>query len=253
MFDNPTFVPLAWFAGSLIAIWLSARWIHRHLFLVGAIITGNDGAAAWLFAVILFPGVFVHETSHWLCAKVLGIRTEGMSLIPRLRKTGELELGSTRLSAKVDPIRESIIGAAPLIVGFVILYLLANHVFGVAEATSAVSSWNIKQVGELLAQGYQTNDFYLWAYLSFSVGNTMIPSASDRRAWPIIVAIGAVLLLTAYALQAPSSYIVSAIESTTSLVQNMTAVLILAVTINVMVLTIFLIVEAVWIFRGGTF
>jgi hypothetical protein len=44
-----------------------------------------------------------------------------------------------------------------------------------------------------LVQLAHTADFFAWLYLIFAVSNAMMPSASDRRAWPAFLALLAVV------------------------------------------------------------
>jgi hypothetical protein len=42
---------------------------------------------------------------------------------------------------------------------------------------------------------FSTNDVLLWLYLLFAISNAMMPSPSDRRAWPPVIAVLAFALL----------------------------------------------------------
>jgi Na+/H+ antiporter NhaC len=54
-------------------------------------------------------------------------------------------------------------------------------------------------VGDLLALGtalravFNAPDAWLWLYLTFAISNSMLPSASDRRAWPVLLVVTLVL------------------------------------------------------------
>ena len=86
-------MPFLWVAVALIALQFLQRWIHRHLHGVALLITGNKNWAIILYAIILFPGVLLHEASHWLTAKILGVRTGSFSVIPKAGKDGTIQLG----------------------------------------------------------------------------------------------------------------------------------------------------------------
>ena len=90
-------------------------------------------------------------------------------------------------TAKSDVVRDSLIGAAPLIVGtlfvaYVAIYRLEMRVL-----------WDVFRNGQLdlFWMGVRalpnTKDFYLWFYLAFAVSSTMMPSQSDRHAWQALV------------------------------------------------------------------
>jgi hypothetical protein len=45
---------------------------------------------------------------------------------------------------------------------------------------------------------FATSDFLIWLYLLFAISNAMMPSASDRRAWPAFVFIMVVTAVVLY-------------------------------------------------------
>ncbi|MGQ9518013.1 MAG: hypothetical protein ACUVT1_12170, partial [Anaerolineae bacterium] len=67
--------PLLWFIVTLLPmIWLN-RWISRHLQGLGLLLSGSPNAAVVFYFVVMLPGILVHELSHLLLAKLLGVRT----------------------------------------------------------------------------------------------------------------------------------------------------------------------------------
>ncbi|MDX1418227.1 MAG: hypothetical protein R3293_28765 [Candidatus Promineifilaceae bacterium] len=142
-----------------------------------------------MYAVILFPGVLIHELSHWITAKLLGVRTGSFSIIPRQNADGTIQLGYVEYyrGKTLDPIRESLIGGAPLIVGTTIILLIGFNVFDVSGLAGAVQSGDLDTLSFALASLYQTDFILFWVYLIFAISNAMLPSKSDRRAWPAFV------------------------------------------------------------------
>lgn len=192
-------MPVLWLALALPALLLLQRWIHRHLRGLAYLMTGRMQWAILVYAIILFPGVVLHELSHWLVARLLGVRTGTISLLPQMQKDGTLRLGYVEYYRKrsLDPIRESLIGAAPLFSGTIVILLIGSHVFGVANFTAAVQSADLDQLSSALTQLFTAPDFLVWLYLIFAISNAMMPSPSDRRAWRpflILLAAGAVIL-----------------------------------------------------------
>lgn len=148
---------------------------------------------------MLLPGVALHEGSHWLAAKLLRVPTRRFSLLPRRTKDDKVRFGYVE-TAKVDPLRASLIGLAPLLVGAICLELLALEHLG------------MRQLGELLGKGdwpavlgqisgfLSTPGLLLWLYLIFAISNTMLPSRSDRAAWlSALVFLGAAVVTVAAA------------------------------------------------------
>ncbi|MFN2134642.1 MAG: hypothetical protein ACK2UK_01725, partial [Candidatus Promineifilaceae bacterium] len=85
------------------------------------------------------------------------------------------------------PIRESLIGGAPLIVGTIVILLISLHVFDVTSLATAVQSGQVDALSLAFATFFETPFVLLWIYLIFAISNGMLPSASDRRAWPAFI------------------------------------------------------------------
>lgn len=192
-----------WVAVSLPFLLLLQRWIHRHLRGVAYLLTGNKSWAVLIYALILFPGVVLHELSHWLTARLLGIRTGSISLIPRTMKDGSIQLGYVEYykGRTLDPVRESLVGGAPMLAGTGAVLLIGLQIFDVGTVSAALATGQIDNLTQALGQLFTTPDFLVWLYLVFAISNAMMPSPSDRRAWPAFLIILAVVALILYVLQ----------------------------------------------------
>jgi hypothetical protein len=145
------------------------------------LVTNNATAALYGHFFLLLPGTFLHELSHLVAAKLLGVRTGALTLQPKPQRSGAVQFGSVTYQ-KSDPVRESLIGLAPLLVGSVVVALLAHWRFRLApDALLALDSLPAR-----LGQVLQTSDAWLWLYLMMSISNAMLPSPSDRQAWPTL-------------------------------------------------------------------
>ena len=173
---------LIWFVFVLVPLILLQRLLHREIQAVFLILTRDTRLTMGIFSMLFLPGVFLHEFSHFVMAKILGVRTGRFSLFPQSLPDGRLQLGYVE-TARSDVVRDSLIGAAPLIVGtlfvaYVAIYHLQMRVL-----------WDVFRNGQFdlfwlgLRALPQTQDFYLWFYLAFAVSSTMMPSESDRHAW----------------------------------------------------------------------
>ena len=196
MFD--ALMPFLWVTIALIILVLLQRWIHTHLHGLSLLLTGKSDRAVYLYAIILFPGVFLHELSHWLTARLLGVRTASFSVVPRRRPDGSIQLGYVEYykSKTLDPVRESLIGSAPLIVGTLVILLISLNIFDVTNLAAAVETGQVDAVSLALADFFDTPFVLLWIYLIFAISNGMLPSASDRRAWPGFIV--AMIILAAF-------------------------------------------------------
>jgi hypothetical protein len=186
----PQLSGLFWFILMLVPLILLQRLLHREIQAVCLILTRDTRVTMGIFAILFLPGVFLHELSHFLMAKVLRVRTGKFSIFPRSLPDGRLQLGYVE-TAKSDVIRDSLIGAAPLIVGtlFVAYVSLYHLQMRVLWDTFRNGHFDLFWLGVRALP--QTQDFYLWFYLAFAVSSTMMPSQSDRHAWlELVISIG---------------------------------------------------------------
>ncbi len=177
---------------------LADRWLHRHLQGVIFLLTGDTEIALWIYAIILFPGVALHECSHALTAALLGVRSGKISIFPR-RVGKQIQLGFV-LVQDTDFLRASLIGAAPLLIGGTIVALIGTTLFGTPEVLAALSAGQWGNALQGLFTTLQLPDLWIWAYLVFAISNTMIPSRADIHAWPLLGCILAAILLLILAL-----------------------------------------------------
>jgi len=182
----------AWFAASLLALIPLQRWMTGNLQGLLLRLLGSPRRALMAYAILLFPGVTLHEASHWLAARLLGVRATSVSLLPKLTRNGTLRLGYVQTES-VDPVRASLIGAAPLLSGTAALWILGTYVL----RWNALGQAIVDARGDAIVDGLQAVTtvpwWGLWLYLAAAISNTMVPSRSDRAAWGWVLVLGAVL------------------------------------------------------------
>lgn len=162
------------------------RWIEAHVQGVAYLITGHPTVALWIFFLIFLPGTLVHELSHWLVAKLLGVPTGRIVIWPQAKRDGSLWLGAIQVG-RADPLRSSLIGIAPLISGSLLVALIGAHL-QLGALGDALVSGRWEAVWEALAHSVNLPDFWLWVYLLFAIANRMLPSPADREAWKPVIA-----------------------------------------------------------------
>jgi hypothetical protein len=167
-----------WLIVTLVLLFFLTYWITKHIQGIGYLLTGDGQIALVLYFVLTLPGVLLHEVSHAVVAWLLRVKVRHLSIGIRRKRGRHVALGSVDI-ARTDPIRASLIGLAPLVTGCGVILLISSRVFGFGRlgAFSGQAFWRELQ-GVLNAP-----DFGLWVYLVFSIGNAMLPSASDRRSW----------------------------------------------------------------------
>lgn len=174
-------IVLLWLVVAAVLMWLAQRLLHSHIQGVVLLLTGSEQAAVVALFLLLLPGIAIHELSHWLAARLLGVRTGPISIGLERKRGRQIRFGSVQVG-RADPFRESLIGLAPLLVGTTLVLLVAQ--FGLRlqpDASLPVVAWPRRLLGSLRAV-----DAWLWVYLLFAIANAMMPSASDRRAWRLL-------------------------------------------------------------------
>jgi hypothetical protein len=173
---------LLWLMAALVIFIFLQRALHREIQAFFLILTRSAGMTQVLFAMIFFPGVLLHELSHFLSATLLGVATGRFSLIPQAQPDGKLRLGYVE-TATGGFVRDALIGAAPLVTGSAFVAMTAIYLLHLLPI------WDVMRAGDwgtfltLLKAVPESPDFWLWFYLTFTISSTMLPSQSDRHAW----------------------------------------------------------------------
>ena len=189
---------LIWIVFMLAPLILLQRLLHREIQAVFLIITRDVRFTMGIFSMLFLPGVFLHELSHFLMAKILGVRTGKFSIFPQSLPDGRLQLGYVE-TAKSDVIRDSLIGAAPLIVGTIFVAFVAIYRLEMRVLWDAFRNGQLDLFWMGIRALPQVNDFYVWFYLVFAVSSTMLPSQSDRHAWlELVIYIGVLLVIVLF-------------------------------------------------------
>jgi hypothetical protein len=191
--------PLVALVVTLLALLWVKRWITRGLQELSMRWVHDPDVALTIYFVIVLPGVLIHELSHWLMAKILGVRVTFPKFGPvRTGRSRRVSLGSVRVG-NVDPVRASLIAVAPLLGGSAVILLIGNLVLGVGELAAAMAGQGWEGLLDGLELMVRVPDFWLWLYLIFAVSNAMLPSDSDMAiVRPVLIFLGivaAVMLL----------------------------------------------------------
>lgn len=184
---------LLWLILALGPLLVLQNLLHRYLQGAFLLLTRRPDISLALFSLIFFPGVLLHEGSHFLAARLLGVRTGRFSVLPRPLPNGRLQLGYVETAA-ADPLREALIGAAPLIAGGLFVAFAGVNRLGMLDLWQSLRQAGSGGFISSLSSLFSQRDFWVWFYLLFTVSSTMLPSASDRRAWLPVGLVGGGLL-----------------------------------------------------------
>lgn len=225
--------PLLLLVGVLGLLWLLGTWLSRHIQGVILLLTGSVRIATISYDALVLPGVMLHELSHALVALLLGVRVLRVNLF-QFRNLYDPRQGEV-IVARADPLRMSLIGAAPLFGGLAVLTLLVRWLL----PETGVGGLTLVHLGPLLSSWRAL----LVLYLLFAIANTMFPSEADRQAWWTVgaVALGVSLLLWLLGVQPeiPPAWI----TTLTSYADRLVAALVPVIMVDVAVLALVLILE----------
>lgn len=186
------------FTLTLAVLMVLSRWINRQVQIIGLRVTGSSAITIMLYYLIMFPGILLHEVSHYVTAAVLGLKVGKFALGPKVRRNA-IELGSVTVSSG-GPMRDSLVGLAPFIAGTLVLLLVSFQVFDAAAIGQEWTRAGWAGVLDQLDGVWLAPDFWVWAYVIFVVSNAMTPSAADRQPWLVAAVYVAVALLIAWLL-----------------------------------------------------
>ena len=182
----------------LAALWWLSWRIGLLIQEIVYLITGSDDLAMVVLFLIYLPGILVHEASHWLVARILGLKTSKFRVWPKYTRN-TIGLGSVTVSSG-GVVWDSLVGLAPLLIGSALIVLIGEQVFDTQTLAFAWRTGRLLDGLNFVVTGLaQKPDSLLWSYLLFAIANAMMPSASDRA--PLkslgiyIVLIGAVFVL----------------------------------------------------------
>ncbi len=172
--DFSFFAGLAWLFLSGAGCLFSARRLKGSaLELLNRAFGESFGLA--FYAMLTLPGFFLHEGAHALIALLLGVPIRGATFIPR-RGSADMGVGAAVQVARRDALRMALVALAPLLIGTVVLGLLS----GVLATGGDARPW-VRLPAWLAGQDWRSGDLWVRAYLLWSIGSHMAPSAADMR------------------------------------------------------------------------
>lgn len=184
---------LAWLLVCLALFLFVQRRLHFEMQAVLLLLTRRQELAIAIFSFLFFPGVLLHELSHYLMARLLGVKAVRFSLIPQMLPGGKLRLGYVETRA-TDFVRDALVGLAPLLSGGAVMAWLAISKLNLPPLAGLAFAGQWEALLAALGRLPLQPDFWLWFYLAFTISSTMLPSTSDRQAWlPLILLVAGLL------------------------------------------------------------
>lgn len=152
----------------LFLLFLLSQKISTYIYSIIFLITRNRGVALAVLLFLFLPGTIIHELSHFFIATLVRVPTGELTVIPTLDKeTGEVKAGRLEI-AKTDPVRYTVIGLAPMIIGLMLIYMVGK--FLIPNPSSPLLLFSI-------------------FYLLFFISNTMFSSKKDLESAVLVIPI----------------------------------------------------------------
>lgn len=241
---------ILWLGFLMVPVTLLKRWVMVHLHALGVITLGSDYRAIWLRFIVLAPGIFLHEFSHWITARLLFVPTGKFSLGPSRTVTRGRQVQVTMgyvMIGQTDPIRASLIGVAPFVFGTIAIVLIGAFGFRQALAVDLPPTGIITGVVTHLGDLLRVPDAWLWLYLTFSISNSLMPSASDRRDWwaaaLYLIALAVIVVVLTGIRQPPPELLAAVRRVLDTLLFAFTLTLVIDLIIGVVIYLLYLIIS----------
>lgn len=177
-------IDLLWLVLIFIALILISRRIQQRFQAIIVLLTGSKKIAAILYFLMFFPGIIIHELSHYLVASVLLVPTGDIELLPRFEDNVRTKMGSVAV-AKSDFVRSSLIGAAPIFIGSLLLY---GIIYGYLKTVLQLNDFS-QYLPHIINNLNVLSKPLTWILIYFllTISNTMYSSKEDRRSWPALI------------------------------------------------------------------
>ena len=217
----------------LLLAWLN-RQISLHIQFPFYTLTRSQNGATLAIFLIFLPGVLIHESAHWTMARLLGLKTGKFRVWPK-RQGKYIGLGSVSVESR-DPIRDSLVGVAPLLVGIVLVTIIGNIIFDAQLLSQFLSQGDWRTATTTFRQELDRPSGLLWAYLLFTIANAMMPSASDREPVKPVLFYGALAIVFYILLGMPVQGATAVMQWFTPTLQNLSSALLFVIVLDIVAL-----------------
>ncbi len=165
-----------------LVLFVALYWVSRRLaqsfMTTSYLLTGNENIASALYIVFVWPGTLLHETSHWLMAKLLGVKTGNISVMPKFSRKGPVRLGSVEVKGG-NLLQMILIGVAPFFVGSFLTVWVSRGLVDLALIQALWDDFSFTQVGVIIQALREKPDNLLGLYFLFTASDAMFLSGSD--------------------------------------------------------------------------
>ncbi|PJF42449.1 MAG: hypothetical protein CUN50_04100 [Candidatus Thermofonsia Clade 1 bacterium] len=239
------FTPWLIFGVVIFALARTQYWIKQHLFGIGLIWLGKKERAAWIYILVLLPGILLRELSRWTVAGMLGQKPTFITPGPQIDDDGVVHFRLFHYTI-LNPVYIGILAATPMVVGFSIMLAISYGALNLPQLLALLGSAESAALRQAFGALLSRADLPIWIYLLFTITNTMLPTLRELRStWFLWVIFGAfmcfLLVLGMYnaILMLLAGPIATAIYTLTTVYGSVAAV-------NLLMLLVISVVEAIF-------
>ena len=232
--------------GSIFLLLLLA-WLSRQISLQTQFpfykLTRSQNSATLAIFLLFLPGVILHEAAHWSMARLLGLKTGKFRVWPK-RQGKYIGLGSVSVESR-DPIRDSLVGIAPLIVGMILVTWIGHRIFDTPRVSAFLAEGN--WLGAVIAFQRELNkpSGLIWAYLLFTIANAMMPSASDREPLMPVLAYSVLAIIAYIILGLPLQGAASVMAWIAPTLSNLSSALLFVIVLDIITLAVLYLIRLI--------
>ena len=237
MSASPSVLPtLVGLAVAMILLYLLSRRVSIEIQTVIYLITRSlDMATIGLFLVLL-PGIFIHESAHWVMARLLGLRTGKFRVWPK--RQGKV-IGMGQVTVEQGGVwLDSLVGMAPLLVGSILVALIGRHIFGAHQLMANAYAGRLQRHQLDLRQCHERSGQCALGLPALCRRQRHDAQRQRPRTARPRSALSGLALLTYLVLGLPLSPFSTALEWIVPMIQDLTSGLLLTIVLDLVILVI---------------
>ena len=225
-YDGAKVGALLLFALELTILYAAGSYAMGRLIMMSGFGGRRSAPGRIAFYILVFPGVVLHESSHYLACLLTGTRvTRFAPFSPGRSYDGRLTLGYVRHDRRAFPVG-AIIGLAPILLNPLGLLFVTALLTPLTFQDVAGPSFRIAVEG-IFASGFLTDTPLLaavWVYLSLSFALASVPSREDLSSLPaLLLVFGGGILLAGLLSTSSERVLASAIDDLSALAAGLYA------------------------------
>jgi hypothetical protein len=171
------------------------RWVFRHLFGLGWLITKRRNVAVYLYGLAVLPGVLLREGVRYFVAGLFKKPPVFIMPQPQVGDDGIVEFVFLHYML-INPVYRALIGVAPLLSGLLVVALVGEWI-GLPSVMAALNDPTPNAFREATLAMLGNPAFPIGFYLLFGVANLMLPTRTELRDtwifWLVLIFIFALL------------------------------------------------------------